>query len=512
MARATQTPVHIVWFKRDLRVDDHAPLIEAARRGPVLPLYIVEPSLLRAPDYAARHWTFVQSSLTGLRKALSELGQPLVIRIGEAVQTFDMLRRQLPITSIWAHEETGSALTWQRDIALRDWARTNGIPLVEMPHNGIGRGLQNRDGWVKAWRKAMRATSLPPPEQLEPTTVVPGRIPDAQQLRLARDRCVVPRGGSHAAHAVLHSFLTDKVRDYRGVLSADNHSHLSPHLAYGTISLRAVVQATRAQIRAVKREAHSAENKHTIRNLNAFLDNLLLRSDCVQQLESEPRIEFETMLPALDGLRHADNHLFTAWAAGETGYPLLDAGMRELVATGSADYRIRAALVSFAAYDLWLDWRAPALHLARLFVDYDAGIHYPQMQRQSGTTGLHPIQVQNPTVLAQKTDPSGSYIRHWLPELASIPDAFIHQPWQMPASTQKQSDCILGSDYQRPIVDHSRVATAAHTRLHRALQTPEAIAQTQSARARHGSKPSSSTSKPKRHPAPHRQLQMDLDV
>jgi deoxyribodipyrimidine photo-lyase len=510
MARSTQTPVHIVWFKRDLRIDDHAPLIEAAQRGPVLPLYIVEPSLLRAPDFAPRHWAFIEASLTALRKSLNELGQPLIVRVGEAVPTLDMLRRQLAVASIWAHEETGNALTWQRDIAVRDWARTNNVPLVELPQNGVVRGLHQRAGWVKTWRSTMRQRCLPAPDVLEPISVVAGRIPDAKQLRLARDRCIVPRGGSHAARAALYAFLTDKVRHYRGVLSAENHSHLSPHLAYGTISLRRVVQETRVRIRAVKSEPDSAESKQIIRNLNAFLDNLLLRSDCVQQLESEPRLEFENMLPALDGLRHDDNHLFNLWLTGETGYPLLDAGMRELVATGSADYRIRAALVSFAAYDLWLDWRAPALHLARLFVDYDAGIHYPQMQRQSGTNGLHPIQVQNPTALARKIDPSGNYIRHWLPALNAVPDEFIHQPWQMPSTVQKQCHCLIETDYPRPIVNHTRVATAAHTRLHRARQTPAAIAQTQAAQARHSGKSASATAKRQRHAAEHVQLQMDL--
>jgi deoxyribodipyrimidine photo-lyase len=134
-------PLHVVWYKRDLRLADHAPLTEAAARGPVLPLYIIEPSLLRAPDFDPCHWTFIRASLMELRARLAALGQPLVVRVGEAVEVLERLAQAAPVAALWAHEETGSLLTYRRDRAIIRWARERGLPFHEMPQTGVVRRL-----------------------------------------------------------------------------------------------------------------------------------------------------------------------------------------------------------------------------------------------------------------------------------------------------------------------------------------------------------------------------------
>ena len=498
MSAATKPqPAHLVWFKRDLRIHDHAPLWEAAQRGPVLPLYIIEPTIIHAADYDPSHYTFIQRSLTELREALAALGQPLIVRIGEAVPTLRALSRQLTIVHIWAHEETGNNLTYQRDIAVRAWATSAEIPLTELPPAGTVRRLQNRDNWAGIWQSRMKADLIPTPEALQPVTINPGRIPDHKQLKLQRDRRTSAQpGGETAAIAVLNDFLKERGNHYLSGLAtpldAPNFSsRLSPHIAYGTISLRRVVQSTRRRIWQAQREK-SAEFDRTawLRALKAFESRLHWRDHFIQKLEDEPAIEQHNYIRALDGLREPqfNQDYFDRWCKGQTGYPLIDAAMRSLNATGWLNFRMRAMLVSFASYDLWLHWQQPALHLARAFIDYEPGIHYSQMQMQSGTTGINTIRLYDPTKQALERDPNAKFIRKWVPELTAVPDLFVHEPWRMPPSTQSSIGCILGTDYPKPIVNHKIAGPAAMTRLHKARQRPDAVAQAQIVLQKHGSR------------------------
>jgi deoxyribodipyrimidine photolyase len=130
-----------------------------------------------------------------------------------------------------------------------------------------------------------------------------------------------------------------------------------------------------------------------------------------------------------------------AWQAGRTGYPLVDACLRSLVATGWLTFRMRALVVSFASYSLWLHWRPTGLFLARHFLDFEPGIHWSQLQMQSGTTGINTLRIYNPTKQALEQDPGGVFIRRWVPELAGVPSVFVHMPWTMPADAQRMAGC-----------------------------------------------------------------------
>lgn len=445
--------MNVVWFKRDLRILDHEPLAEAARRGRVLPLFIYEPEIWNGGDCDPRHWAFARQCLEELDANLRRLGAPLVVRTGEAVEVL----RSLPVTALFAHEETGNSATYARDRRVRKWARETGVPFFEYPPNGVVRRLKSRDGWSRLWEERMRRIAAEPPHRLEPHGLPPGALPPAEHT------IQVQRGGETAAHEALESFLERRGERYHLEMSSpltaeQSCSRLSVHLAWGTISPRVVYQA-------VQRRRETAQGEWR-RALAAFLARLHWRDHFIQKLEDEPRIEFENFVRAYDGLREKefDAEKFERWREGCTGFPFVDACMRMLRQTGWINFRMRAMLVSFAAYDLWLHWRPVALHLARLFTDYEPGIHYSQCQMQSGTTGINTLRIYNPDKQWRDQDPHSEFVRRWVPE--------FDDPRRYPA----------------PVVDHAEAARRARERIYRLRRTLEARAEAEQVRERHGSR------------------------
>ncbi len=467
------TRVQLVWFKRDLRIRDHEPLSLAAERGPVLPLYVAEPGLWAQPDAAARHWAFIAESLQELRQALAALGQPLVVRVGEITQVLQDLQGQFTIDAVWSHQETGNHWTYRRDEQVRSFLNTRNIAWHELRQNGVVRRLATRDGWSRQWEAFMTATQAVAPEELVSLAgLEPGAIPAAADLGLKPDKCPqCQRGGRNNALERLETFLTRRGEAYHTEMSSpvtayESCSRLSPHLAYGTLSIREVVQANRMRRKEVK--AQAVEDRGTwAKALAAFDGRLHWHCHFIQKLESEPRLEFENLHRACDDLREQefDTAKFDAWCGAETGFPFVDACMRALKASGWINFRMRAMLMSFASYHLWLHWRQPALFLARCFTDYEPGIHYSQSQMQAGTTGINTFRIYNPVKQSQDQDPSGRFIRHWMPELAQVPDRWIHTPWAMDRQTQRNSHCVIGDSYPSPTVDHVAAAKDARQRM-----------------------------------------------
>jgi deoxyribodipyrimidine photo-lyase len=501
--------MQLVWLKRDLRVYDHAALAEAARRGPVLPLYIAEPGYWSLPDTSGRHWVFVAECLDELRTDLAALGQPLVIRVGEAISVLTELLNRLPIQAVWSHEETGNGWTYERDTAVGHLLRNRGIPWHELPQNGVARRLRTRNQWSKIWEQRMR-TPLEPPPAIRPLGPLPeigglGTIPAARDLGVADDPC--PRrqpGGRRAGVAMLESFLRERGEAYHREMSSpltayDSCSRLSTHLAHGTVSIRELVQATRhrreqaaapAAVGGRRGGPHGGLRGTWPKALSAFEDRLHWHCHFMQKLESEPRIEFENMHRACDGLRDPtpDRERLDAWCHGRTGFPLVDACMRALIHNGWINFRMRAMLVSFSSYHLWLHWREPGLHLARVFTDYEPGIHWSQVQMQSGTTGINTLRIYNPVKQSHDQDPEGVFIRRWVPELAGVPDAWIHTPWKMSRAEQDACGCLIGRHYPAPIVDHEAAAREARRRMGAIRRTAESRAESRTIFETHGSR------------------------
>ena len=487
--------MQIVWFKRDLRVQDHEPLHRAAQCGPVLPLYIVEPELWQQPDMSGRHWAFVRESLIALREDLTRLGQTLVVRHGEAADVLKTLCMQHRVAAVWSHQETGNAWTYRRDRAVRELLSRSGIPWHQPRQHGVVRGPLDRDGWSRQWEALMGVSRFAPPGLPPIGGVDPGALPTQPTSALTDDPCPGRQpGGRQAAEQALHSFLEQRGERYHLEMSSprtapSSCSRLSAHMAWGTLSIREALQATRHKRARIKQKP-PAQRGTWGRALAAFEGRLHWHCHFMQKLESEPRFEFENMQRATSGLRdpHCDAVRLLAWQSGTTGWPMVDACMRSLAHTGWINFRMRAMLMSVSSYQLWLHWREPALHLARQFVDYEPGIHYPQAQMQSGTTGINTLRIYNPVKQSLDQDPDGVFIRTWVPELTCVDERWIHTPWQMPPSVQRDCGVLIGRDYPAPLVDHEAAARQARQKIVEARRTADARSESRSIHARHGSR------------------------
>jgi deoxyribodipyrimidine photo-lyase len=491
--------MHVVWFKRDLRVQDHRPLVEAAKRGPVLCLYVYEPELLGSPELGALHYTFIHESLVELRKNLRRLGADLTVRRGSLPDVLDALHRDHSITALYSHRETGNRITYERDLRVADWTAARGIPWRQWNQFGVIRRLKTRDGWAGRWAHFMSKPILEAPESLCPyrgVRVEDLRTPHELGLEGATQVDVQP-GGEREAHALLDSFLTERGAGYRFEMSSPVHagtscSRLSPYLSWGNISMKTVYQRARArslEVKNLKKEGAPIDPRWP-QSLSSFQSRLRWHCHFMQKLEDEPDIEFHAMNRALDDLRKDAfrQDYFDAWAAGQTGYPLVDACMRALHQTGWINFRMRAMLMSFASYHLWLYWRPSALHLAKCFLDFEPGIHFSQAQMQSGITGINAVRIYSPIKQVLDQDPEGVFIRQYVPELEAVPTEYIAEPQKMPGALQQKIGCVIGKDYPEPIVEHGIVYGEARKRIYAARTKAEARAESTRVYEKHGSR------------------------
>ncbi len=494
----TNRGAQVVWFKRDLRVADHAPLFEAARGGPCVCLFVYETDVIEADDFDPSHLEFINQSLAELASALEGKGMSLTVRRGQMPEVLDDLHAQVGVAALWSHQETGNAVTYARDRRVRAWAKRHRVKWNECLAHGVVRRLDSRDRWSRYWHAQMSSPLIPAPERI---TAVEGleheqRL-DANALGLeASARTETQPGGESHGWTHLRSFLASRGVNYRADMSSplsawEGCSRLSPYLAWGNLSIRQVYQASerRSQTLRAARQRGRLEDARWLPSLKAFGERLRWHCHFIQKLEDEPDIEFQNMNRAFDGLRDAfDEQLFDAWASGQTGFPLVDACMRALHASGWINFRMRAMLVSFASYQLWLPWRPTALHLSRLFLDYEPGIHYSQIQMQSGVTGINAVRIYSPIKQVHDQDPRGEFIRRFCPELATIPDEYLSEPHRMPADVQRRCGCVIGTHYPAPIVNHATAYRTARERIFKAKGTRAAREEAARVYQKHGSR------------------------
>ena len=444
--------LQVVWFKRDLRIEDHAPLLAACAAGTVLPVFTWSPAVWRAEDASATQARFVRECLQSLAEALHGIGLHLHVYHLDPVKLLQRLHEKYRVAALYSHEETGNALTYQQDLAVQAWCRQHGVAWQEWPQHGVVRRLSSRDQWHAHWLQRMQQPCLSRPRHAQGIQINHhglARLPGTA----GEDKPARQYGGIVLAEATMQDFLRHRVAMYRGGISSPLKavsacSRLSPYLAWGAVSLRTLVHASRAV-------SHSAPTLR--RHLHAFESRLHWHCHFIQKLETEPRIEFESFYRGFDRLRrpadaHASLHLM-AWQAGETGWPLVDACMAMLRHSGWLNFRMRAMLMSTASYLLWLPWRSAGLHLAREFIDYEPGIHWSQVQMQSGTTGINTLRIYDPVKQALEQDPQGDFVRQWIPALRSVPNSWIFEPWRMPANLQRKYGCIIGQHYPAPLVE-----------------------------------------------------------
>jgi deoxyribodipyrimidine photo-lyase len=484
----------VVWLKRDLRIQDHAPLVAAAGSGPCVALYVFEPSLLAAPEVDGAHVRFVLECLAELRGALRVRGGRLLVRIGEMPEVLGRLQVVFPFYTLRSHAEVGTRDTWDRDKRVARWCRERGVRWEEAWQGGVFRPLRSRDGWAAAWERRMARAPLPAPERFDTPALDEGPLPSLEALGfdtpLARD---VQPGGERHGHAALSSFLAVRGVNYRADMSSplqgwEGCSRLSPYLAWGAVSGTQALHATRARVAALEDASRIGVDvdPRWFGSLRSFESRLVWRCHFAQKLEDEPRLEHENLARAFDGLRpHVpDADRLHAWTEGITGVPMVDACMRALRHTGWLNFRMRAMLMSFASYQLWLPWQSTARWLARRFLDYDPGIHFPQVQMQSGTTAINTVRIYNPAKQLEDHDPDGTFVRRWVPELEGVPRAHLSAPHTTPPLLRPAALAA----YPAPIVDVEAAARLARERIFAARATDGARAEARGIYARHGSR------------------------
>lgn len=431
----------IVWLKRDVRLHDHGPLSTALQRKDrrVLILYLYEPDQLSESTVHGSHVAFCNEGLLDLDRKLCHLAgiscqqqgefQILTVCHAEIVATLQAIAKEYPVTRLLAHMETGHMASFERDKRVRCWCRKHKIPFVELQQTGVTRVLRNRDDFSKLLKQFTERPLHQTPRAITCQLIldidIPGRtrkplfdelteIPHVQRV----DRTQRQTGGESKALETLESFLQNRGKDFsKGISSPisswSSCSRISPYLTWGHVSLRYVVKSVKAKQEENKRLKAAGKDVDPgwARSLTAFLSRLHWRSHFIQKLESEPEIEKRDMCPAYQHLRRQagdwNEHYYQAWESGKTGFPFVDACMRCLRTHGWLNFRMRAMLVSFATYNLWLDWHRIAPHLARVFLDYEPGIHYPQLQMQSGTTGINAMRVYSVTKQAKDQDRKG---------------------------------------------------------------------------------------------------------
>ena len=501
----------LVWFKRDLRWHDHAALTQAARDGPVRCVYVVEPQLWLQADCALQHFEFIRESLQVLDTHLRTLGGCIEIHTGELPEVLTRIWHEAPFSRLYSHEETGNGFTYARDLKVADWCKTTGVQWQEFAQFGVVRRLKTRKLWPRAWEQHMASPQL----SLSTLTFWFSPAQQALNLRapthLRHDPPRRQRGGRLLALATLHTFLNARSIGYRGGISSplsapDACSRLSAYLAFGCISMREVVQATRAKMESLPPQA----NRHRA-GLSAFISRLHWHCHFIQKLESEPEIEWRNMHPGYDGLRENEfnQQHFQALQNAETGWPMVDACVIMLNETGWLNFRMRAMLVSVAAYPLWLHWRPVGEWLATQFLDYEPGIHWSQLQMQSGTTGINTTRVYNAIKQAQDHDPQGHFVKRWLPRMRHVPHEWLFEPWLNPLAEIQNAKA--DREVMRPIVDTQAATRLAKQRLHERRRDPEVKAGKMAVVEKHASRQNSNRKRKTSSEAVQSQKQMGFD-
>jgi deoxyribodipyrimidine photo-lyase len=478
MAGTSASPC-IVWFRDDLRLSDHPALHAASTtQRPVICLYVFDEASARALGGAARWW--LAQSLQALQARLASVGSSLVLRKGPAAEIIAALARETRAGTVFWNEIAYApqmAVAGQVAAALE----TFGVDSQSFPGDLLAApaDIRNKDGrglrvFTPFWRRVRTLGDppepLPAPKTLRPLAGISGDTLESWRLEPTHPdwtdglrQSWTP--GELSGHQRLADFLAIGVADYaRGRDRPDRAgtSRLSPHLRFGEVSPRQVWHA--ARFAAADRPALAGD-------IDKFLSELGWREFCRHLLFDEANLANRNLQAAFDAFpwRH-DHHALRAWQRGRTGYPIVDAGMRQLWRTGVMHNRVRMVVASFLVKHLLIDWREGEQWFWDTLVDADAGSNPANWQWVAGcgADAAPYFRVFNPVLQGEKFDPDGAYVRRWVPELSRLPTKLIHQPWRAAPLELGSADVELGVTYPEPIVDHAKGrerALAAYAKL-----------------------------------------------
>ncbi|QST00513.1 deoxyribodipyrimidine photo-lyase [Pontibacillus sp. ALD_SL1] len=455
--------LHVVWYKRDLRIHDHRPLQEAWReKEPILPLYVAEPSIWQESELSIRHFQFVKESLEDLQGAFKELGGSMFVTIAEMESVLNTIYESVGPFTLHAHEENGTPVTYERDKRVRQWMKDRGLLFHEYQHCGVVRGEKSEELFKKDWKEFIETPVMNAPnsiltldQEILPSTITTN-MDTLLRFKTGGSRIKYgQQGGEGLAHETLESFLDGRFTRYKEELanplaSTNTCSRLSPYLAFGNISMRQVVQKTKEAI-------EHCDKSDDRKQLKAFNSKLEEHCRSIQWIEDHPQFACNSGNPSFDPSREVWEEGFERWSRGETGLPIIDAAMRALIKTGWLNFRSRAMLLSFACHTLRMNWQEPAEYLAGLFVDYEPGIYYKQVHLVVSPESSKRVRLYDPVKEGKKNDPEGRFVRQYIPELKHVPDQYIHEPWKY--------DGFFHLDYYGPIVDVGRANRHVKTRM-----------------------------------------------
>jgi deoxyribodipyrimidine photo-lyase len=480
----------LVWFRRDLRLADN-PALQAALAGAeqVVPVFCIDDRLIHGRHSSGARVQFMLESLADLDRELQAKGSSLLIRHGDPAQELTALARQVGADTIHACVDAGP-FARRRDQQLQRSLMQAGIELRGHPgifvvddldavRTGQGDPYTVFTPFYRSWLKAPRRpvwdapTAIPAlPDQLRAT--VPGStpgstpaLPTLAALGLSSRARSPAHGGTQAAVSAVTAFLETLVAGYdsgRNDLGDERASRLSPYLHFGCISPRALESALP--------EGDGAE---------AFRRQLCWRDFYAHVLRSFPANATSEHQPRYRGTLswNRDEQLFRAWCQGETGYPLVDAAMRQLLEEGWMHNRARLVAGSFLTKDLGIDWRWGERYFMELLIDGDEASNSGNWQ-WIASVGVDPQPVTrrifNPTLQQQRFDPDGRYVRRYVPELRQVPDGHLAEPWTMPSELQQGVGCVIGRDYPAPVVDHAAARRQTIERYQHAAVTAAAPA------------------------------------
>jgi deoxyribodipyrimidine photo-lyase len=448
----------LVWLRRDLRMNDH-PALRAAldHHDRVVPVFCFDDRLLQGRHASGPRTQFLLECLADLDASLRMRGSGLVVRRGPAEHELPQLAHQVRADAVHLTADAGP-YSRRRDQRVEEACREAGIGLVA--HPGLttvddigalrtGKGLPYTvfSPFHRAWLRAGRRSPVGAPRKLPPlpSRLRRGSLPQLRELGLEQGVAEPMPGGEGAARERLRRFLANHVRRYgsnRDVLGEDGTSGLSPYLHLGCLSPREIEQRLPRG-----------------RGAEAFRRQLCWRDFHHQVLQHFPRntrSEFQKRYRGSIRWSHAER-AFETWTRGRTGYPLVDAGMRQLRHEGWMHNRARLVVASFLTKDLGIDWRWGERWFMRLLIDGDEANNNGNWQ-WIASVGVDPQpafrRIYNPTRHMERYDPSGKYVRRYLPELRAVPDEHLREPWKMPIEVQHRVNCVIGEDYPAPMVDH----------------------------------------------------------
>jgi deoxyribodipyrimidine photo-lyase len=436
----------VVLFNRDLRVHDHPALAEVARRAErVVPLFVLDERLLGSRFACPNRLAFMLESLADLDRSLERLGARLVVRHGEVVREAMAVAEATQADALFVTADV-SAYAQRRERSLRQacegdrilFETFSGVTVVP-PGDLVPGGGDHFKVFTPYWRRwraePLRALEHPPAALSLPAGVDRGHLPALAELTHGAPSPALAPGGETEGRARLGAWATGGVLDYgaaRDDPAADATSRLSPYLRFGCVSPLEVAQSAR-----------------DLPGTEPFVQQVCWRDFHHQVTAANPAVAHADYRPRGDRWRTAADEL-QAWKDGLTGYPVVDAGMRQLAEEGWMHNRVRMITASFLCKDLYLDWRLGAAHFWDLLLDGDIPNNAGNWQWIAGTgNDTRPNRVFNPIAQGRRHDPRGEYVRRWVPELAEVDGPLVHEPWRL-APTQRAA-----LDYPGPIVDHA---------------------------------------------------------